>query len=504
LKRYEDFLAIEWDATAETMPAPISAGTVDGLQLLERVKSDETLVRSRKAAIEAAIESLHPVFTESTPTPVFEIVIPVPREKSKPLFLVGLTRPGVAMERMLLERGRELPLTVTSGKHMLYRRGEVPELPGEVRASQRPLSVWPGDSWLLTVYPTAAMVNVATWRLSSVTLFAGLVVSLLLATVLTMSQSAWVRSNEFLAEDMERRMGEMELTRVEGQRRQLEAQVSGTQQQIQRLRLEKELLTREARARVRDLAPSQNTGLAELEAFSYSVSHDLRSPLGAIMNYAAVLTEDFGDKLGDDGRDHLARIAASAQTAVSMMDGLLAFSRASRAELKIQPVDMQTIVREIYQELCISEGQRFPNCRPQLTMGNLPPVNGDPTLLRIMLANLLANAFKFTRHVKDPTLEVGGYINGDEVVYYVKDNGIGFDSKSSQKLFNVFERLHSKDEYEGHGIGLALVERIARRHGGSVRAEGVVGKGATFFVTLPNHVKHNSDTNAGVHHVQRD
>jgi len=119
-------------------------------------------------------------------------------------------------------------------------------------------------------------------------------------------------------------------------------------------------------------------------------------------------------------------------------------------------------------------------------MGELPPVEADPTLLRVLVTNLLSNAVKFTSHAEAPKLEVGGYDQGSETVYYFEDNGIGFDMQDAGRLFGVFERLHGSNQYEGHGVGLAVVERIARRHGGTVRAEGVLGKGATFFVNLPH------------------
>jgi light-regulated signal transduction histidine kinase (bacteriophytochrome) len=118
-------------------------------------------------------------------------------------------------------------------------------------------------------------------------------------------------------------------------------------------------------------------------------------------------------------------------------------------------------------------------------MGELPSVHADPTLLRVLVTNLLSNAFKFTSHAEAPKLEVGGYVQGGETVYYFEDNGIGFDMQDAGRLFGVFERLHGSTQYDGHGVGLAVVERIARRHGGTVRAEGVLGKGATFFVTFP-------------------
>jgi light-regulated signal transduction histidine kinase (bacteriophytochrome) len=164
-----------------------------------------------------------------------------------------------------------------------------------------------------------------------------------------------------------------------------------------------------------------------------------------------------------------------------MMDGLLSFSRVGRRELKIAEVDVARTVREIHAELCVSRS----GVPPTLSMGSLPSVHGDPTLLWTLFNNLLSNAFKFTQGVENPRVGVGGYVQGAEVVYYVEDNGIGFDMRHVSKLFGVFERLPSGHSQDGHGIGLAVVKRIAARHGGSVRAEGVPGKGATFFVTLP-------------------
>ncbi len=222
--------------------------------------------------------------------------------------------------------------------------------------------------------------------------------------------------------------------------------------------------------------------VSELETFTNSVSHDLRSPMGAILNYAGVLAEDYHDALGPEGRDHLRRIVASAQKAIAMMDGLLAFSRVGSRELEVGVVDVGTMVREIHAEL--SDSREGP--APELSMGALPPARGDRTLLCTLFTNLLSNAFKFTHGVEHPAVEVGGYAQGDDVVYYVKDNGDGFDMRYANKLFRVFEQLPTREHHDGHGIGLAVVERIVRRHGGSIRAEAAPGKGATFFVTLPD------------------
>jgi signal transduction histidine kinase len=232
--------------------------------------------------------------------------------------------------------------------------------------------------------------------------------------------------------------------------------------------------------------------VAELEAFTYTVSHDMRSPLGAILNYTAILSDDYAERLDAAAREHLARITASARNAVAMMDGLLAFSRVGRHELVLAEVDVRALVREIHAELCAGlnghGGARpdlSPDPSPDLSMGELPSVRADPTLLRTLFTNLLGNAFKFTRAVPEPRIEVGGYVQGESTVFYVEDNGIGFDMRHADKLFAVFERLVSQADYEGHGVGLAIVARIAERHGGGVRAEGAPGKGATFFVTLP-------------------
>jgi light-regulated signal transduction histidine kinase (bacteriophytochrome) len=197
-----------------------------------------------------------------------------------------------------------------------------------------------------------------------------------------------------------------------------------------------------------------------------------------------VLSEDYHDVLGPEGREHLRRIAASAHKAIAMMDGLIAFSRVGSRELEVTDIDVGTMLREIHGEL--SETRQGSEPVPKLSMGDLPPARADRTLLRTLFTNLLSNAFKFTHGVERPTVEVGGYEQGDDVVYYVKDNGAGFDMRYANKLFRVFEQLPTKESHDGHGLGLAVVDRIVRRHGGSIRAEAVPGKGATFFVTLPD------------------
>jgi PAS domain S-box-containing protein len=219
----------------------------------------------------------------------------------------------------------------------------------------------------------------------------------------------------------------------------------------------------------------------ELEAFSYSVSHDLRAPLRAVDGFARILAEDHASSLGADALHILGRIRESARHMGVLIDDLLAFSRFVRAPLSVRPVEMSELAREALERLRPStEGRPI-----EFVIGELPPCEADPALLHEVWLNLLGNAIKFTAGREPARIEVRGAIEGDEAVYAVHDNGVGFDPTYAHKLFGVFQRLHRADEFEGTGVGLALVQRIVRRHGGRVAAEGVPGVGATFRFSLP-------------------
>jgi len=219
----------------------------------------------------------------------------------------------------------------------------------------------------------------------------------------------------------------------------------------------------------------------EMEAFSYSVSHDLRAPLRAIDGFTQILVEDYADKLGDEGKRVAGVVRASTQQMGRLIDDLLSFSRLGRAEVKKATINMTGLANEAYAEAKKSA----PDRNIEFVMAALPDANGDVDLIRQVWANLFTNAVKFTGKTEKAKIEVGSTSDGNNITYYVKDNGAGFDMQYIAKLFGVFQRLHSVEEFEGTGIGLANIKRIVERHGGSVRAEGKVGEGATFYFTLP-------------------
>ncbi|OLC73725.1 MAG: hypothetical protein AUH78_12755 [Gemmatimonadetes bacterium 13_1_40CM_4_69_8] len=220
---------------------------------------------------------------------------------------------------------------------------------------------------------------------------------------------------------------------------------------------------------------------AELEKFSYSVSHDLRAPLRAIDGFARALHEDHGSNLNADGQRLLGVIRDSAQRMGQLIDALLNFSRVGRQPLVTTSVDLTALAESVVDEL-----RRTANgVAVEVTLHPLPTVAGDATLLRLVLANLLGNAFKFSRNRSHPRVEIGARREGSEVTCYVKDNGAGFDMRFKDKLFGVFQRLHHVEEFEGTGIGLALAQRIIDRHGGRIWAEGKLNEGATFSFSLP-------------------
>ncbi len=219
----------------------------------------------------------------------------------------------------------------------------------------------------------------------------------------------------------------------------------------------------------------------ELEAFSYSISHDLRAPLRAMDGFSRILVEEYADMLPPDGARYLHRVRANAQQMARLIDELLTFSRLSRQELNKQSVAPADLARQAFANLRAIQEER----EVQITIGDLPVCQADPVLLRQVFANLLDNALKFTRDQKHPSIEVGyTQVANEDVVYYVKDNGVGFDMRYVDKLFGVFQRLHRVEEYEGTGVGLATVKRIIHRHGGRIWVEAAVGLGATFYFTL--------------------
>jgi len=219
----------------------------------------------------------------------------------------------------------------------------------------------------------------------------------------------------------------------------------------------------------------------ELEAFTYTVSHDLRAPLRAIDGFVGILLEDYGPDLQVEARRYLDLVAGNARQMGRLVDDLLQFARLGRQPLRRQPVDTQAVVRRALEQLAPALEGRL----SELTIGQLPACQGDPALLEQVFVNVIGNAIKYSKGRAPARIEVGSRPGqAGEPVYYVKDNGAGFDMQYAHKLFGVFQRLHRSEDYEGTGVGLAIVQRIVHRHGGRIWAEAEVDKGATFFFTL--------------------
>jgi two-component system, sensor histidine kinase and response regulator len=246
---------------------------------------------------------------------------------------------------------------------------------------------------------------------------------------------------------------------------------------IRRLQIENRQLQVRVEERTRDLEQSN----ADLESFSYSVSHDLRAPLRAIEGFCGIFMQDYAAQIPADGRDLLASVCAGTARMHRLIDDLLHLARFSRQPLETHTVEMTGLVRRVAANLIEQERERS----VQLRIDELPNCKADGSLLEHVLTNLLSNAIKFTGQRNPAQIEVGALEGTSEQVYYVRDNGVGFDMKYSDKLFGVFQRLHSQADFAGTGIGLSIVHRIIRRHGGRTWAESELQKGATFYFSLP-------------------
>ncbi|HUE83352.1 MAG TPA: PAS domain S-box protein [Pyrinomonadaceae bacterium] len=246
-------------------------------------------------------------------------------------------------------------------------------------------------------------------------------------------------------------------------------------------------LNEELEKRVSERTAQLEAANNELEAFSYSVSHDLRAPLRAMHGFSRILLETFATELPAEVKRYLNLISSNAGQMGHLIDDLLAFSRIGRQPMKIQSVAPAEVVKQVLSELDVDRQGR----NIDVELGELPEVQADPALLKQVYANLLSNAFKYTRQREQARIEVGSENNGRETFYYVRDNGAGFDMRFADKLFGVFQRLHRAEEFEGTGVGLATAQRIVNRHGGRIWGQGEVDAGATFYFTLQGGNSHD-------------
>lgn len=378
----------------------------------------------------------------------YRALLPIRTPDGREGVLVAWFRPDVFLEDLLQARARGYALSVEWEGEEIYWRDE-PSQDSWQRwwRLEESVALPMGGMWTIRFQPTAWF---AAMRLSPVPhylLAVGLVLSIALAVVAHQLRVT-LRQSRFLA---------------------------ASNRALEQRGLELE-------SRVVERTGALEDAVSELEAFNYSVSHDLRSPLGAILNFATILNEDYRDRALDaEGVAILERITRSAWRATDLLEDLLRLSRAGRSALTVEPVEMTTLARESFAQARAAEGEP----EVEFLLDPLPDATGDRSLLGDVFVNLFGNALKYSRGREKRTISVRGRITNSECIYEVSDNGHGFDMRFVDKLFHVFERLHSDEAIEGTGVGLAMVSRIIKRHGGRVWAEGEPDVGASFFFTLP-------------------
>jgi len=478
----------QWHDKAELFladhPAFSAIARVEGGRIVDVAASRDgrEVLRSLDAGQLARSEAADPVGAGSVGPirladgrAVLLIQIAAPRLGEGAPKALAVLDPEIALSRVLEGRATGYAIRVLWGGEDVYRTSKVDPDGAEDRS-------WAVESVRFGIGPDGS-VSVRANELAAgdlrrkapwFALITGLLISALIASLVHVSQLSRIRAEELARANVDLR------GRINAAARD--------QVEIHRLN---EVLE----ARVAERTSELHETIAELETFNYSVSHDLRSPLGAILAFSAIISQDYGQSLDEPVRDYLKRISSSARDILSQMDGLLAFSRSGREEIRKTRVDVQKLVQALCDDLPEARGANAGT----FLIGDLPSAYADASVLRLVFSNLISNACKFVRDGDPPHVEIGGRVDDRDVVYFVRDEGIGFDMRFAERLFGVFERLHASDEYEGHGVGLAIVARLMARHGGGAWAEGALGKGATFYIRLP--VQGEADGSRRVLHV---
>ena len=423
------------------------------------------LEEARERAVAEQRTSVDGPFTAASGQVFYQVAIPVQEGEQASGLLFALVHPGPLVASLVSELASGYFLAVRDDGAVVYSQGTPPAAPARAEpdgeeTAELPLRLLMGKTWTLDLErpgPTGLAPQIT---LGHVVLGVGLAFSILLAGVVHLGQVARVRARA-----------------LEIANRELRSQIVSTAVAEGRVRRINESLEARVAERTREL----DEVVAELETFNYSVSHDLRSPIGAIVNFTSILSEDYKDKLDDAGMDILRRVGGCAQNAVAMMDGLLTFSHIGQQALTLGTLDTRQMVDSVIAELLLAHRSR----PPAFVIGPVPSVVADAPMLRTVWTNLLSNAIKFSESAAQPSIEIGSQAAPGEDVFFVRDNGVGFDMKHAGRLFNVFEQIHPGAKSKGHGVGLAIVSRIVRRHGGRAWAQAAPGKGATFYFSIP-------------------